>query len=254
MGGGGSNKPIVFVFGTKKGDADGRKKNLSAINTQVAYRAHERRREKKNRQRAQAKQDGQVGQPVAPIDPSPSIPTTTRPSDIAFSHCPPQQQSTRSAVLDSPKVLPPQQLRIAPPIFESAYGPQVFTHPQGYKANVQKPPHTRLDSDNVSDSSSEQDTTWSNSPASLARRYSTPGTDISSISPTAPGQINSYFDKALDPFYRLPTVASERERWLVHFCRSSTLKCNAGTYESRFHGDGPYWLRHPPQLSVLPGP
>ena len=61
MAAGGSNKPIVFVFGAQKDDADGRKRNLSAINTAVAYRAHEQRRAKKSNLQARSTTEDKVG-------------------------------------------------------------------------------------------------------------------------------------------------------------------------------------------------
>lgn len=203
MDGGHSNKPIVFVFGAKKGDADGRKKNLSAINTQVAYRAHERRREKKSRQRAQneAKEDGKVDQ-------STSLAKVENSVDFnEFVPEPVSQQKQPVSVVERNIVATTSGC----PNAEAAH-PILITQSN----NRRKPLNHRLDSDLSSDVSSEHDAVWSASPSS--HRQSSPGTDLSGLSPLAPVQINGYFDKALDPFFRLPTAASDREKWLVHFC------------------------------------
>lgn len=197
MGNGNSNKPIVFVFGAKKGDADGRKKNLSAINTQVAYRAHERRREKnlKSRQRGQAKDDENEGQPSASTLSTPSI----RPESSSSS----SSSSLSVSVQRRPSATP----------FVSGIAP----HPLSRRLLGGR----RDESDIASDVSSDRDTVsnelWSASPSSA--RQSTPSTDLSSSSPLIPVQINTYLDQALDPFYRLPAVASDREKWLIHFCK-----------------------------------
>lgn len=212
MPGAGSNKPIVFVFGAKKGDAESRKKNLSAINTQVAYRAHERRREKKSKQRAQAKEDGKVDQP----QPSSSTERSTTikvevPVDFnSFIPVPVHQEG--NGIVAHRGYVGPQHY--AAPIIHYSNG----TEAQPVLLNghrLARPPGCRRGSDLSSEVSSDHDAVWSNSPSSY--RYSTPGTDMSS-SPLAPVQVSSYFDSALDPFFRLPGPASDREKWLVHFC------------------------------------
>lgn len=197
MGGGSSNKPIVFVFGAKKGDADGRKKNLSAINTQVAYRAHERRREKKNRQRAQAKEDEKVDQRTLLNEPSASEIATVGDINLISEQA---QQRTAEIVNRSAA---PHGFSSSTTRFETV-------------ENQLRPYVSRRESDLSSDGNSERDAVWSLSPS--PHRNSTPSTDISSLSPSAPAQLNHHFDKALDPFFKLPMVASEREKWLVHFC------------------------------------
>lgn len=211
MGGGSSNKPIVFVFGTKKGDADARKKNLSAINTQVAYRAHERRREKKNKQRAQAKEEEKVDQRTPLNDASAS--GFAKVDDINFVSVVPEQAQQRTAEI------------VAHPATSQGFSSSHIryetadkTHSaNAFHAGSQLRPHnSRRESDHSSDSNSERDAVWSLSPS--PHRNSTPATDLSSTSPSGPAQLNHHFDKALDPFFKLPTVASEREKWLVHFC------------------------------------
>lgn len=209
-----ANKPIVFVFGAKKGDADARKKNLSAINTQVAYRAHERRREKKSRQRTQAKDDEKVDRAtstsninnnVTAVSRQPALPV----SNIEFSHfIPPTTVSSSStpALVTSQST---QSTQIVLPRSDLPTAGKPLTQSRRPRAD-------RHESDLVSDTSSDHDGIWSASPAS--NRYSTPGTDLSAVSP-----LNGSLDKALDPFFRLPTVASDREKWLVHFCKSCTI-------------------------------
>lgn len=216
MAGTGSNKPIVFVFGAKKGDAESRKKNLSAINTQVAYRAHERRREKKNRQRAQAKEEGKVDQQTSSASnetPSLSLPTnnqTTKNVDFHYFNPPATVLPTRASY--------PVTSRI-PNVAHSLPEPASYLVPDQAELNSTRPIRHRRSSDNNSDTSSDNDAVWSLSPGS--NRQSTPGTELSSYSPPAyaSGMTNGYFEKGLDPFFRLPTVATDRERWLVHFCK-----------------------------------
>lgn len=218
MGGGGSNKPIVFVFGTEKGDAVGRKKNLSAINTQVAYRAHERRREKKCRQRAQAKEDGKVDQSTLPTDASASTSVKIE-NKVDFNHfvpgAVPQQQ--KPIVVTERELAVPQNLVAVLHGFSKAglARPALINNSN----NHPRPCNDRRESDLSSDISSEHDAIWSASPSS--NRHSSPGTDLSALSPLVPVQLNGYFDKALDPFFRLPIAATDREKWLVHFCKSS---------------------------------
>lgn len=216
MGGGGSNKPIVFVFGTKKGDADGRKKNLSAINTQVAYRAHERRREKKSRQKAQAKEDGKVDQSTLPTDVSTSTLVKVE-NRVDFNHYVPgtAPQEQKPIVVAEHDLAVPQNLVAATRVIDKAELPRPACVDN--TNNHYRPFSHRRESDLSSDNSSDHDAIWSASPSS--RRQSTPGTDLSTPSPIAPVQLNGYFDKALDPFFRLPTAATDRERWLVHFCK-----------------------------------
>jgi len=67
-----SNKPSLLVTGARRTKPDGQWKKLSALNTQVAYRAHARRREKKSRQQAQAEEDAMVNRPISPLDVSAS--------------------------------------------------------------------------------------------------------------------------------------------------------------------------------------
>ena len=211
MGGGSSNKPIVFVFGAKKGDADGRKKNLSAINTQVAYRAHERRREKKNRQRAhlEAKEDGDVDQPTSSTDASASISAKVE-KNVDFNHF-------------VPEPVPYQQKQVLVADHRLAALQNGLTNAEAARpvltinsGNRRRRFHDKHESDLSSEVSSDHEAIWSLSPSS--HRYSSPGTDLGGLSPYAPVQLNGYFDKALDPFFRLPTAASDREKWLVHFC------------------------------------
>jgi len=218
MGGGGSNPPIVFVFGAKKGDADGRKKNLSAINTQVAYRAHERRREKKSRQRALAnKEDAKVDQSTSQADASASISLKTE-NNVDFKHFVPEStpREQYSNVLPGHELFVPQNLATPTNTFRSKAEPAypILINNSNY---FRRPTNNRCESDLSSDISSEHDAVWSASPSS--HRHSSPGTDLSGLSPLGPVQLNGYFDKALDPFFRLPTAASEREKWLVHFCK-----------------------------------
>ena len=216
MGGSSSNKPIVFVFGAKKGDADGRKKNLSAINTQVAYRAHERRREKKSRQRAQAKEDENVDQPTSLTDAAASTSTKVE-NNVDFNHYVPETVLQRRAppVLANREIPVSQNLVAVPNRFitnaEAAQSLLVVN-----SNDHRRPYNDRRESDLSSEISSEHDAVWSASPSS--HRQSSPGTDLSGRSPLAPVQINGYFEKALDPFFRLPGAASDREKWLVHFC------------------------------------
>ena len=225
MAGTGTNKPIVFVFGAKKGDVESRKKNLSAINTQVAYRAHERRREKKNRQRAQAKEDGKVEQKTSSVavpdlseapssSSSSSLATDQHANDLNFHYfhsqgATPPTGARRSGASQG------QKHPHAPP--KPTTTP--YFVPERVELCITKPSHPRHSSDNSSDVSSDNDAVWSLSPAS--NRQSTPSTELSSYSPPAysSGMTNGYFEKGLDPFFRLPTVATDRERWLVHFCK-----------------------------------
>ncbi|KAK5091986.1 hypothetical protein LTR24_005634 [Lithohypha guttulata] len=227
MGGGGSNKPIVFVFGTEKGDAAGRKKNLSAINTQVAYRAHERRREKKGRQRAQAKQDGKVDQSTLSADASASISVKVE-NSIDFNHfvpgAVPRQQGP--IVVAERELAVPQKLVAATNglskagLARSTLVNNSNSHP--------RPCNDSCESDLSSDISSEHDAIWSASPSS--NQHSSPGTELSALSPLAPIQLNGYFDKALDPFFRLPTAATDREKWLVHFYQTKTIERKAKAF------------------------
>lgn len=239
MGGGSSNKPIVFVFGAKKGDADGRKKNLSAINTQVAYRAHERRREKKSKQRAQAKEEGKTDQPLSSI---PSASTSIKLEDnVNFNQFVPTQihPQSRPGNFDQSHVAA-HNVAFPGTYFSSAETrPNMALDSQHLRRSISE----RRNSDTSSLLSSEHDAVWSNSPSSA--RQSTPGTDLSGSSPLAPVQLNGYFDKALDPFFRLPTAASDREKWLVHFCTHSRSLVASNTNMGRFSRDGTLRLRHP---------
>lgn len=221
-----SNKPIVFVFGAKKGDADGRKKNLSAINTQVAYRAHERRREKnlKSRQRAQAKeqeleqeqqnQNARVDQSTSATR-SDNTPASFTKVDVGATTYPrfsPQQISQHNTQGE--------------PEHSSRRTSQTSVTTTSFQLQPSRTiTSTRLlgarrESDLASDVSSDRDTinndTWSASPSSA--RHSTPATDLGSSSPIAPVSIHGHLNSALDPFFKLPAVASDREKWLVHFC------------------------------------
>ncbi|KAK5944444.1 hypothetical protein PMZ80_003726 [Knufia obscura] len=214
MDGGRSNKPIVFVFGAKKGDVDGRKKNLSAINTQVAYRAHERRREKKSRQRAQAKEDGKVDQPTSSIDDTASASVKVE-NNVDFNHFVPETVLYQPKSLVTAEREPSVSRHLA--AATNRYARAEVAHPA---ATINGNNHRRIlndrrESDLSSDASSDHDAVWSASPSS--HRFSSPSTDLSGLSPSAPVQINGYFDKALDPFFRLPKPATDREQWLVHF-------------------------------------
>lgn len=233
MAGSGSNKPIVFVFGTAKGDTDARKKNLSAINTQVAYRAHERRREKKNRQKAQAKEDAKSADQPLPSD---ALPTKSTAS-----------ASTKTgAKLENnvplPDFVPAQvELRFNNPLPHNVpssdlgrAAPKILHRIQpinrvSYIADAKRPSYDRHESDAASDSSSDRDVFSTISPGS--RRHSTPGTDLTSISPNSVA-INSYFEKALDPFFRLPVDADAREQWLVHFYFDQMGHIGFGTHRN----------------------
>lgn len=217
MGGGSSQKPIVFVFGAEKGDADGRKKNLSAINTQVAYRAHERRRESKSRQRAQTKDDGKVDQPTS-VDvsaPTPAKPDKNVNSNNVLPTRRQQQIPTQLETTSPPN--PAARAKTLTPT-EAAH-----RHSLVNRNRRTRVPNDRHESDISSDTSSVQDTTWSASPSS--QRHSSPATDVSAVSPLVPVRFNGYFEKGLDPFFRLPTAASDREKWLVHFCKSIQSAC-----------------------------
>lgn len=200
MGGSSSNKPIVFVFGAEKGDADGRKKNLSAINTQVAYRAHERRREKKSRQKAQGKEYEQVDQPLGvEVDP----------------------RSGNSHIIQPPKLQRQSSQPTAVTLLEDGYMVTTFATTDGTLLNdsvVHKSPrNNRRGSDLLSDISSSVSAVWPRRQSS--NQQSSPVTELTALSPVGPGPLNGYFNTALDPFFRLPTAASDRERWLVHFCK-----------------------------------
>ncbi|KAK5086527.1 hypothetical protein LTR05_003695 [Lithohypha guttulata] len=217
MGNAGSNKPIVFVFGTQKGDTDGRRKNLSAINTQVAYLAHERRREKKNRQRAQAKEDAKADKQAPSGE---TLPSSSKSSSVKVENdvanpvkfAPSQVQCLNAKFV--PRQLPlGHQAQI---ISEARVPPQPPTQLFS-SVDTRRPQNDRRESDTGSDSSSDRESFWSISPA--ARRDSTPGTEISDLTPPAPLQLNGYFDRALDPFFMLPVAASDREQWLVQFYR-----------------------------------
>lgn len=215
MGGGSSNKPIVFVFGAKKGDADGRKKNLSAINTQVAYRAHERRREKKSKQRAQAKEDEKVEEPTSSTDALASSSAKVE-DNVDFNHFVPEpilQQGAPVVLADREIPVSQNQVTVSNGVANAEATQPLLNISTN---NHRKPYNDRHESDLASEISSDHDAVWSASPSS--QRHSSPGTDLSGLSPPAPVQINGYFDKALDPFFRLPTAASDREKWLVHFC------------------------------------
>lgn len=227
MAGTGPNKPIVFVFGAKKGDAESRKKNLSAINTQVAYRAHEQRRAKKNRQRAQAKEEGKVEQqtssvtvpdlieaPTSSSFSSSSLATNQHADDVNFHYFHPQGAILPTGTGPS-GASQGQKHPHAPPKTTTI----PYFVPERVELCITKPSHPRHSSDNSSDISSDNDAVWSLSPGS--NRQSTPSTELSSYSPPAysSGMTNGYFEKGLDPFFRLPTVATDRERWLVHFCK-----------------------------------
>lgn len=226
MSSGTSNKPIVFVFGAKKGDADARKKNLSAINTQVAFRAHERRREKnlKSRQRAQAKEDEKVDHstPASASDISPTSATKVE-STIDFSHLPPWRPSKQNILVEETSPTRPSlktDTSTVPVATISTTAPSVNPVAANRPVNLHQ---SRRESDLISNISSDRETvnndTWSASPVSA--QQSTPATDLSSSSPLVPVSINGYFDSALDPFFKLPAVASDREKWLVHFCTFS---------------------------------
>ena len=236
MVGGSTHKPIVFVFGTpgQKSDADTRKKNLSAINTQVAYRAHERRREKKNRQRALAKEEDKVDQKsqqrtssLHNVDVSSSNTLSTpsahnqNVSSIDFHHYDPfNHGGPAESRVPIPSALPryPANAQIQPQLIHLP--PALAIHPQKVIFDSGPLYHRRRSADLSSEAASEQDRIWSPSPTSNGQ--STPATELSSVSPTSSSSLmaDSYFQQALDPFFRTPTIASEREKWLVHFCES----------------------------------
>lgn len=255
MAGTGSNKPIVFVFGAKKGDAESRKKNLSAINTQVAYRAHERRREKKNRQRAQVKEEGKVDQQTLPALSDASAPSSSSP--VSSSASQPDHQNVNCHHYHSQCAILPTSTTYAGSSKSSSLNQPISrtietSHFQSGIAEIKvlRPNRIRRPSDNNSETSSENDVVWSLSPAS--NRYSTPATELSSCTPPAytSGLTNGYFEKGLDPFFRLPTVASDREKWLVHFCRSLAHLAIL-TNISRFSRNGSHWVWHAQQLTLL---
>lgn len=245
MSSGTSNKPIVFVFGAKKGDADARKRNLSAINTQVAFRAHERRREKnlKSRQRAQVKENEQVDQPTSASasDVSPTSATKAE-STIDFNHLPPQTSSKPNGVDGATSPTHPSLQSDPSPRPVATISTTAFSiNPVATNRPINLHP-SRRESDLASNISSDRETVsndvWSTSPVSA--RHSTPATELSSSSPLVPVSINAYFDSALDPFFKLPAVASDREKWLVHFCTYSIpLPFEQTTNELRFSRDGP---------------
>lgn len=213
MVGGSSNKPIVFVFGAKKGDADGRKRNLSAINTQVAYRAHERRREKKNRQRAQAKEDEKVDQQTSPTGTVAS--TIPGVDDVEFNTLNADQTRQQGSKTLANSVAP-QNLTTSRKTSDATNKSRAVI--PFIADDAKRPQNERRESDLSSDISSDHDAVFSLSPSS--NRHSSPATDPNSLSPPAINHLNAYLEKALDPFFKLPTIASEREKWLVHFCRS----------------------------------
>lgn len=225
MGSGSSNKPIVFVFGAKKGDADARKKNLSAINTQVAYRAHERRREKnlKSRQRAQAKEDEKVDHSTLVSDTSPTSSTKVE-STVDFNRFSPplslqqttQDESQRSTMATS-------QSFTTSTTSDTVLSTRLHLL---HSSNASRPIELlrdRRESDLVSSVSSDRDTVSidASSASPSSARQLTPATDLSSSSPMVALNIHGYFDSSLDPFFKLPAVASDREKWLVQFCRSA---------------------------------
>lgn len=259
MGSRTSNKPIVFVFGAKKGDADGRKKNLSAINTQVAYRAHERRREKnlKTRQRAQAKELEDAN-----LDQSTSASATASRGDN------PPPLSTKAEIDTNRTRFSPQQVLQHDTQDESQHSSrrtsqESVTSIAAATSSFQLQPSctntsvkflsTRRESDLASDVSSDRDTVnndvWSASPSSA--RHSTPSTDIGSSSPVAPISIHGHLNSALDPFFKLPGVASDREKWLVHFCTFVLLVSCIDANAPRFPRNGSYRVRDTFQFSVL---
>lgn len=259
MGSRTSNKPIVFVFGAKKGDADGRKKNLSAINTQVAYRAHERRREKnlKTRQRAQAKEleDANLDQPtsaLAAASGTDNSPTSSTKVELDTNHTrfSPQQVLQHDTQYESqPSVRKTSQESVAS-IAAATSSSQL--QPSRTKTNVRLLA-TRRESDLASDVSSDRDTVnndmWSTSPSSA--RHSTPSTDLGSSSPTAPVSIQGHFRSALDPFFKLPGIASDREKWLVHFCTFVLLVSPIHANALRFPRNGSHRVRDTYQFPFL---
>ena len=218
-----SNKPIVFVFGAKKGDADGRKKNLSAINTQVAYRAHERRREKKNRQRAQAQEDGQADEPRPSNDLAVSGIAAASNVDAKPVDADNHLQSSKIETTAGKQAFqaPPQSYNHVLRFSNNRPAQHVFALEKN--VNLQVREATRS-SDQLSDSSSDREVTstaiWSASPTS--GRHSSPATDLTSTSPVALTPLNGHLQKALDPFFRLPVPATNREQWLVHFCKQDS--------------------------------
>lgn len=228
MAGAGSNKPIVFVFGTAKGDTDARKKNLSAINTQVAYRAHERRREKKNRQKAQAKEDPKsANQPQSNGDSS-SAQVSTK-SAIKLENNVPLPEFVPAQAQSQVNHLPhdvPLALDHAPSKTLQRIQP---INRQPHIINSRRPMYGRHESDVSSDSSSDRD--GYSSISGGARRYSTPGTDLTSLSPNSV-TFNSYFEQALDPFFQLPRDADKREQWLVHFYFDQMGHIGFGTHRN----------------------
>lgn len=225
MVGGNSIKPIVFVFGAKKGDADGRKRNLSAINTQVAYRAHERRREKKSRQRAQAKEEQKSEQAIPSLAPTSQTAFTTNElnsGDVNIrKSCPTKvEDCSKNQIFSVPPTTSEQPLQfpINQPLQQVfSLNPDVKPRPAGGRRISQESSDTNSDFDSIGGNE-----IWSASPSS--GRYSSPATDLTPPTPASYVQINSYFDKALDPFFALPVPATDREKWLVHFCKySSTI-------------------------------
>lgn len=225
MSSGTSHKPIVFVFGAEKGDAAARKRNLSAINTQVAYRAHERRREKnfKSRQRAQAKEPEKSEELTSTptSESSPSSAVKAEPA-VDFRH-PLQLEASQHSVHDEAEI--PVTASTSTVVTSAALVTiDTFTTTLDQQpSSVEGPANfivPRKESDLVSNISSDRDIAghdaWSASPSSI--QQSTPSSDVSPVSPLAPVSINGYFDSALDPFFKLPAVASDREKWLVHFC------------------------------------
>lgn len=260
MSSGSSNKPIVFVFGAKKGDTDARKRNLSAINTQVAYCAHERRREKnlKSRQRAQTKEEEKVDDSISPPVCNLSPASSFKAESVVDFNQSPSRKSLHQSNLDN---FQPSSTGTSLTSFTStASATSTPTTAHGRPpAGTSRPayfPQSRRQSDLVSNVSSDRDIlnndVWSTSPTSA--QQSTPTTELSSFSPHAPVSINGYFDSALDPFFKLPAVASDREKWLVHFCTSLKLLRPAHyTDTSRFSRDGPCRIWYTFKCSFLSG-
>lgn len=249
MGSRTSSKPIVFVFGAKKGDADGRKKNLSAINTQVAYRAHERRREKnlKTRQRAQAKElddasvDHSTSASAAAASKSVNSPTSSTriETDTNHTRCSPQQALQH----DTQDEFRHSARRTSQESVTSIAAATSSFQLQPPRSNTSiRLLGARRESDIASDVSSDRDTinndVWSASPSSV--RHSTPSTDMGSSSPVAPVSIQGHLHSALDPFFKLPGVASTREKWLVHFCTFVPLELSSKANALRFPRNGPH--------------